>query len=106
MKENKFQSDLRKEIESILPGCMVLKNDPTYIRGVPDLTILYKNKWAMLECKKDGNAGVQPCQEHYVKWANDNSFARFICPENKEEVLDELQQALRPRRKTRIPRSE
>ena len=106
MKENKFQRKVIEEIQEMLPGCMIQKADPTYIRGIPDLTILYKDKWAMLECKKDENADVQPCQEYYIKWANDNSFGRFICPENKEEVLNELQQALRPRRKTRIPRSE
>lgn len=101
-KENEFQPKLIKEIKARFPGCMVLKNDPNYIQGIPDLSVFYKNKWAMLECKKSENEEHQPNQDYYVEQANKMSFARFICPENKEEVLDELQQAFQPRRKTRI----
>ena len=95
-KENKFQSDLIKELKDIFPGCIVLKNDPNYIQGIPDLTIFYNNKWAVLECKKDKNAKHRPNQRYYVDKMNNMSFARTIYPENKQEVLNELQQAFRP----------
>lgn len=93
VKENRFQSGLIKELKERFPGCMVLKNDPNYIQGMPDLTVLYENKWAMLECKKSKNEPHRPNQDHYVEQGNKMSFARFIFPENKTEVLDELQQA-------------
>lgn len=104
MRENKFQSNLIDELKSLFPGCIVLKNDPNYIQGIQDLTVLYKDKWALLECKKSAAAVHQPNQDYYVDKANNMSFSRFIYPENKEEVLNELQQAFGPRRKTRIPR--
>lgn len=90
MLENKFQSKLIKEIKNEFPGCIVLKNDPTYIQGVPDLLILHKQKWAGIEVKKDSKAHKQPNQEYYVEQMDNMSFARFVCPENKDEVLGEL----------------
>lgn len=90
MLENKFQSKLIKEIKNEFPGCIVLKNDPTYIQGVPDLLILHNNRWASLECKKNSKASKRPNQEYYVEQMDRMSFARFVCPENKDEVLDEL----------------
>lgn len=93
MLESSFQSKLIKEIKSMFPGCIVIKNDPEYIQGIPDLTVLYQDKWATLECKKDSRAKKQPNQEYYVEQMNNMSFSRFICPENKEEVLNELQQS-------------
>ncbi|MDO4292079.1 MAG: hypothetical protein Q4C65_02500 [Eubacteriales bacterium] len=93
MNENQFQSSLIKEIKRLLPGCVVTKNDPNYIQGIPDLTIFYRSKWATLECKKNSRATKQPNQEYYVGLMNEMSFSRFIYPENKEEVLRELQQA-------------
>lgn len=94
-KEGEFQDNLRKEIESLFPGCIILKNDPTYIQGIPDLTILYKDKWATLECKKSKDEKHQPNQDYYVDCMNDMSFSSFIFPENKQEVLNELQQTFR-----------
>lgn len=90
MLENKFQANLIKKLKSLFPGCIVMKNDPTYIQGIPDLTLLYKNKWATLECKKSANARHQPNQDYYVGLMNDMSFSSFISPETEEEVLDEL----------------
>ena len=105
MAERDYQKGLIKRLKNRFEGCVVIKNDPTYIQGIPDLLVLYKNKWAALECKKDGKSNKQPNQEYYVNKMNDMSFASFISPENEEEVLDELQQTFRPRRTTRISRS-
>lgn len=95
MLENKFQAKLIKELKKMFPGCIVMKNDSSYIQGIPDLLILYKNKWASLECKKDSKAVHQPNQDYYVGVMNEMSYSSFIYPENKEEVLDELQHAFR-----------
>ena len=98
MRENKFQADLIKKIKSMLPGCYVLKTDANYIQGFPDLLILYKDSWAALECKKSSDASYRPNQEYYVSSLNRMSYASFIFPENEEEVLHELQSALRSSR--------
>lgn len=89
--ERDFQSKLIKELKELFVGCLVMKLDSSYIQGIPDLLILYKNKWATLECKKNASAKKQPNQEYYVGLMNKMSFSRFICPENKEEILHELQ---------------
>lgn len=90
MTESQFQSKLIKEIKARFPGCIVLKNDPTYIQGIPDLSIFYHDKWAMLEVKVDEDSNHQPNQDYYVETANKMSFCRFIFPSNKEEVINEL----------------
>ena len=90
MKESKFQADLKKELKQMFPGCIVTKLDSSDIQGIPDLLILYKNKWATLENKRSKNATKRPNQEYYVEKMNDMSFSRFIYPENKEDVLNEL----------------
>ena len=91
--ESGFQDKLRKELEEMFPGCMIFKMDQ--VQGIPDLLILHNDKWASLECKRSSKAAKQPNQEYYVGRMNEMSFSRFICPENKEEVFSELQQALR-----------
>lgn len=105
-KENTFQAKLIKELKTLFPGCVVLKNDAGYLQGVPDILIMHRDKWAALECKKDASAIRQPNQEYYISEFSKMSYAKFIYPENKEEVLSELQQALGPRGATCIPRSE
>lgn len=97
MLENKFQAKLVKELKEMFPGCIVMKNDAEYIQGIPDLLVLYNDKWAALECKKSVNARHRPNQDYYVETMNKMSFSSFIYPENKEEVLRGLQQALQPR---------
>lgn len=105
-KENEFQPKLIKKIKKLFPGAIVLKNDPNYIQGIPDLTVLYEDKWAFLECKREEKAGKRPNQGYYVRKANEMSFGRFIFPENEEDVLNELQQAFGSDRETRLPGSE
>lgn len=91
--ERDFQAGLIRDIKERFPGCIVMKNDSSYIQGIPDLTILYEDKWATLECKKSANAKKRPNQKYYVDKMNDMSFSRFISPENREEVLNEIQSA-------------
>ena len=93
MLESDFQAKLIVELKQRFPGCIVLKNDPGYLQGFPDLTVFYQNKWATLECKKSARSKKQPNQEFYIGYLNEMSFSRFIYPENKEEVLNDLQQA-------------
>ncbi len=92
--ESGFQDRLIETLKTLFPGCMVFKMEQ--VQGIPDLLVLYGEKWASLECKRSAKAKRQPNQEYYVGKMNEMSFSRFISPENKEEVLDELQQAFKP----------
>lgn len=93
MLESKFQANLIKKLKAEYPGCMVLKNDSSYLQGVPDLLVLYNDRWASLEVKKNAHARHQPNQDYYVDKMDEMSFSRFICPENEEEVLSDLKRA-------------
>lgn len=97
-KENQFQASLIKEIKERFPGAIVLKNDPNYIQGIPDLTVLHEDGWALLEVKRDANASHQPNQDHYISKANEMQFGSFVYPENKEEVLNGIQESFEHQR--------
>lgn len=88
--ENVFQASLIRTIKNLLPGCIVLKLDPNYIQGIPDLLILYGITWAALECKKTENSPHRPNQDYYVKAMNTMSFATFVYPENVQQVLKDM----------------
>ena len=88
--ESGFQSKLIKELKIIFEGAIVTKLDSSHIQGIPDLLVLYKDKWATLECKRTSRAKKRPNQEYYVGKMNEMSFSRFISPENQKEVLNEL----------------
>lgn len=98
MLEKDFQKNLVSELETMFPGALIFKNETK--QGFPDLTILYENHWALLECKNTSSSSHRPNQDYYVSRANEMSFSRFIYPENKQEVLDELQQAFGVKRQT------
>ena len=89
--ESGFQDRLIRDLKEMFPGCIVLKMDQ--FQGIPDLLVLYGNTWFSLECKRSANATRRPNQEYYVDIMNRMSFSRFIYPENKEEVLRDLQQS-------------
>lgn len=100
--EGKFKTALKKEIENRLPGSMVFYLNPNDIKGIPDLEVLYESRWAVLEAKaseedyrKDIANPEKMSQPYYVKKMNEMSFAAFIFPENKEEVLNAMETALR-----------
>ena len=98
--ESKFQKELIDEVKERYPGCVALKNDSSYIQGFPDWTILYKDRWAALEVKTARGAHKQPNQEYYVDKLNKMSFSRFVFPENKDEVLEDLDVIFKRKRRS------
>jgi hypothetical protein len=103
MREGNYQTRLIKKLEYLFPGSLILKNDPNYIQGLPDLIVLYDDQWAALEVKSNSTQ-VRPNQRYFVERMDDMSFARFISPETEEEVLNDLQQAFNSHRSTRVSR--
>lgn len=104
-RERDFQSALIKDIQNRFEGSIVTKLDSGHIQGIPDLLVLYKDKWAALECKKSEKENHQPNQDWYVEHMNQMSYASFIYPENKEKVLDEIERSFKPNRAARVPKS-
>lgn len=108
MPENIYQAKLIKKLRLLFDGCLILKNDSSYMQGVPDLIILYNDRWGMLEVKASADSEFQPNQAYYVSELNNMSFAAFIFPENEEEVLRDLARVLlapsRPTARRRAPR--
>lgn len=105
MTESEYQGRLIKKLKRIFPGCMVLKNDPNYIQGILDLTVLWEDLWAMLEVKAGPKSALQANQQYYVQEMDRMSFAAVIFPENEEEVLLALQEAFSSRRAACLPQS-
>ena len=102
MNEAQYQSRIIDKVRDILPNCVILKNDSSYMPGIPDLLILYHDRWAMLEVKLHSIARRQANQEHYIDFFDSMSFAAFICPEDEEAVLYDLQRAFGLDRETRL----
>jgi hypothetical protein len=103
--ERFYQASLIKTLRVVLEGCFILKNDSAYLQGVPDLLVLWQDRWAILEvkAKKPTKASdFEPNQEYYLDLLNGMSFAACIYPENEDEVLDALQQAFGLHRSTRF----
>lgn len=94
MRESEYQASLIKKIEKRIPGCLVVKNDPNYIQGIPDLTVFHGPRWALLEVKASEKSKERPNQRHYINWWGGMTFCSFIYPENEEEVLASLENAL------------
>lgn len=102
MRESEYQAQLVKTLNSMFTGCLVLRNAPDQLQGIPDLLILFEDRWAMLEVKLSFDAPYQPNQEYYIEVLDGMSFAAMICPENEEDVLYDLQRAFKTRRASRI----
>lgn len=98
MRENEFQPEVIKELYRMFPDCFVMKNDANYRQGFPDLTVFIGPYYILLECKKSKKEmrDPRPNQDYYVDAVNAmGGFARFIYPENKEAVLNEIRQTFR-----------
>ena len=98
MLESSYQSKLIKKLKKEFPDCVVLKNDPTYIQGMPDLLGHKDDKWAALEVKRSKDASHQPNQDYYISKMGKMSYASFIFPENEKEVLDDLRRSFKTKR--------
>lgn len=96
MLEREYQARLRKKLERMFPGCVILKNDAELLQGVPDLLVLHEDRWAMLEVKADESSRLQPNQDYYVRLFGSMSFAAFIYPSVEQEVLHALRLHLQP----------
>ena len=95
MLERDFQKNLIQELKERFPGCVVMKNDSSYIQGLPDLTVLYRDRWVVLELKRASGSSRRPNQSFYVEKLNEMSYAAYIHPGNKEQVLDEVQRSFK-----------
>ena len=96
LRENQFQSKLKKKLESRFPGCVVMKEDANYRQGFPDLAVHYNGKSAFLECKASAHATHQPNQDYWVERLKSSGFfAEFIFPENEKEVLSDLERSFK-----------
>lgn len=87
-----YKIALIEKLQMLYPGIMILPQDPIATPGIPDLLLLYQNKWAALETKASNKSKIRPRQPYYVDLMNSMSFAAFIYPENEEDVLYDLQQ--------------
>lgn len=103
MRERDFQARLIKKIKRDLPGCVVMKTDPGYLQGMPDLLILHGDRWAALEVKRSRNAKHRPNQDYYVEKLGKMSYARFVYPENEKEILHDIRQTLGAGRQSCFP---
>ena len=95
MLERDYQKKLVKKLKATFPGCIVVKNDAQLKQGIPDLLVLYKDKWVALEVKQSATASHRPNQDGYVERMNEMSYASFIYPENEEAVFKELEEVFR-----------
>jgi hypothetical protein len=93
MLERDFQRKLIIKIKERFPGAVVLKNDPLYIQGFPDLTILYGTHWAVLESKLGVESIFQPNQRFYLDLLNKMSFASPVNRYTLEEILNEMERS-------------
>lgn len=88
--ESAFQKKFLDRIRREFPDCVILKNDPNYIQGIPDWIVLYDNKWVALEMKRSINSPRRPNQEYYIDQLDGMSYAAFVYPENADEILDAI----------------
>ena len=102
MLESTYQAGLIRRLHRMFPGCIVLKNDTSYQQGIPDLLILFNDRWALLEVKRAHDSDEEPNQRYFIEKADAMSFGAFIFPENEQDVLHDLQLAFQVSRRARV----
>lgn len=98
-RETAYQRLVKRRLDSEYPGCIIIMIPPDQIQGIPDLLVLYEDRWAMLEVKTSADEPFQPNQEYYIETINATmSYCSVIYPEIEDKVFYELQQSLGVRR--------
>lgn len=90
MLERNFQQKLIKELKNL--GFTVWKNqqNATTETARPDLLVLKGVFWGCLEVKKERLAKHRPLQDVKVLKYNQMSYAAFVYPENKDQIINQL----------------
>lgn len=93
--EKQLQEKVRKWLKS--KGCLVLVMSPApgVPSGWPDIMFFYEGLYGALELKASKTAKKQPLQDYFVEKLSEWSYARFVWPENWDEVRAELDELLR-----------
>jgi hypothetical protein len=88
VKESKFEQDFCRRLRNVDKDVIVVKL--TGISGIPDRIVLYHDKFVLLEFKRSKNASHRPLQDWYIDHFDGWGLARFVYPENGEEVFSEV----------------
>lgn len=99
-----YQAGLIRRLKRLFPGCTIEKFSD-FRQGYPDLIILWRGLWAVLEVKASATSIEQPNQRPYIEMFSRQTFASFIYPENEREVLDGLQRSFYASRVTCLTES-
>lgn len=92
--EKDFQKLFLDKVKLLKPGAIILKNDARYRQGIPDWIVLHITGTFVFEIKAHSKASKQPNQHYYIgQLQKMGYFARFVYPENMQEVLDEIQRS-------------
>ena len=78
VKESDFQANTIKKLKVMFPGAIITKLDASYILGIPEVLILWGQRWAVFEFKKYVHATKRQNPDSYVDRMNTMSFARVI----------------------------
>lgn len=89
--ESEFVFELKNELKARFPGCFIIKLDANQVQGIPDLLVLWRDRWAILETKRGLKSVRQPNQEYYVGMFDEMSFSAFVHPLNYREILDDME---------------
>jgi hypothetical protein len=99
-RESQYQRGLIERIKARFPGCYVTTDLKQ--QGLPDLLILFGDRWAMLECKRSATEAHQANQDYYCRLFDGWSFCAIIYPENEEQILNDLQLTFGSVREARV----
>ena len=93
MLESEFVTLLKEELRMRFRDCFIIKLDANQVQGIPDLLVLWRSQWAILETKSGRRSVHQPNQEYYIDKFDTMSFAAFVNQLNYQDVLDDMERA-------------
>ncbi len=92
MLESEFKKRTIQRIKDRLPSLdLDFINTKPFNRSMPDTFVIGPWCWAALEFKRSEDADQQANQDYHIERLNRKGYARFVFPENVEEVLDDLE---------------